>query len=305
MRNQLLILLAAASLPALAELKSGPSMNYSVVDGWAQLPKGWNFGECSGVDVDKNDNVWVFNRGAHPVIQFDKSGKMLQAWSEVPVTTAHGIRLDADGNIWTVDVAGHRVSKFTPAGRLLMTIGQVGVNPGPNNDTKDGFNRPANLTFAPNGDFFVADGYVNSRVVKYNKNGEYQLHWGKKGTGDGEFNLVHDVALDSQGKVYVAERTNERVQIFDQRGKFLGKWTDVGAPWGLYYVQRDNAIYMCDGVNNRISKLSLDGQVLGVLSSYGKVPGKLDYPHSIAVDSTGVIYVAEIKNWRVQKFVPK
>jgi DNA-binding beta-propeller fold protein YncE len=112
------------------------------------------------------------------------------------------------------------------------------------------------------------------------------------------------VALDSQGKVYVADRTNERVQIFDQRGKFLAKWTDVGAPWGLYYVQRDNAIYMCDGVNNRISKLSLDGQVLGVLSSYGKTPGKLDYPHSIAVDSTGAIYVAEIKNWRVQKFIP-
>jgi hypothetical protein len=304
MRNQMLLLLVTASLPALAELKSGPTMNYSVVEGWAQLPKGWNFGECSGVDIDKNDNVWVFNRGAHPVIQFDKSGKMLQAWSEVPVTSAHGIRVDADGNIWVVDVAGHRVSKFTPAGRLLMTIGQVGVNPGPNNDTKDGFNRPTNLTFAPNGDFFVADGYVNSRVVKYNKSGEYQLHWGRKGTGDGEFNLVHDVALDSQGKLYVADRTNERVQIFDQRGKFLGKWTDVGAPWGLYFVARDNAIYMCDGVNNRISKLSLDGQVLGVLSSYGKVPGKLDYPHSIAVDSTGAIYVAEIKNWRVQKFVP-
>lgn len=305
MRNQILALLAMLALPVLAELKSGPPMNYTVVQDWAQLPAGWNFGECSGVDVDKNDNVWVFNRGAHPVIQFDKSGKMLRAWTEAPVTTAHGIRVDADGNIWLIDVAAHRVMKFTPAGRLLMMLGQVGGGAGPNNDTKDGFNRPTNVAFAPNGDFFVSDGYVNSRLVRYNKNGDYQAHWGKKGAADGEFNLVHDVALDSEGRLYVADRTNARVQIFDQNGKFLGKWSDVGAPWGLYYVKRDNAIYMCDGVNDRISKLNLDGQVLGVLSSHGKAPGKLDYPHSIAVDSSGAIYVAEIKNWRVQKFVPK
>ena len=299
----MLALMMAAALPAVAaELKSGPPLPYHVVLDWAQLPKGWNFGECSGVAIDRNDNVWVFNRGAHPVIEFDKSGRMLQAWSEVPVVSSHGIRVDPDGNIWTVDVAAHRVLKFNPDGHLLMMIGQVGGRPG-DNDTKDGFNRPTNLAFAPNGDFFVSDGYVNSRVVRFNKEGIYQMHWGQKGTGDGEFNLVHDVTLDSQGRVYVADRSNQRVQIFDKNGKFLGKWTDVGAPWGLDYVARDNAIYMCDGLNDRIIKLNLDGQILGVLSSYGKVPGKLDYPHSIAVDSTGAIYVAEIKNWRVQKFV--
>ncbi len=304
MRTNILALLIWVALPALAELKSGPALPHHVVADWAQLPKGWNFGETSGVDVDKDDNVWVFNRGAHPVIQFDKSGKMLQAWTEVPLKTAHGLRVDRDGNIWTVDVEAHRLMKFTPGGRLLMMIGQVGGAAG-TNDTKDGFNRPTNLTLAPNGDFFVADGYVNSRVVKFNKSGEYLTHWGQKGTGDGEFNLVHDVALDSQGRLYVADRTNQRVQIFDQNGKFLGKWTDLGSPWGLYYVQRENALYMCDGVNNRILKLNLDGQVLGVLSSYGKIPGKLDYPHTLAVDSTGAIYVAEIKNWRVQKFALK
>src|SRR4029077_19942842 len=122
MRNPLLALLAMPALLVCAELKSGPAMNYAVVDGWAKLPAGWNFGETSGVDVDKNDNVWVFNRGAHPVIEFDKSGKMLRAWSEVPLTTAHGIRVDADGNIWLIDVAAHRVMKFTPAGRLLMML---------------------------------------------------------------------------------------------------------------------------------------------------------------------------------------
>ena len=149
---------------------------------------------------------------------------------------------------------------------------------------------------------FVADGYVNSRVIRFNKDGEYITHWGHKGTADGEFDLVHDVALDAQGRVYVADRSNKRVQIFDQNGKFLGKWTDVGSPFGLYYVRSENALYMCDGVNNRIVKLNLDGQVTGVLSSPGKVPGKLDIAHYLAVDSSGAIYVSEIKNWRVQKF---
>jgi len=232
MLHRILALLMAAVLPGLADLKSGPPMNYSVVEDWAQLPKGWNFGECSGVDVDKSDNVWVFNRGPHPVIEFDKSGKMLQAWSEVPLTSAHGIRVGPDGNIWLVDVAAHRVMKFTPAGRLLMMIGQVGGSPGPNNDTKDGFNRPTNLAFTPNGDFFVSDGYVNSRVVKFKKNGEYQVHWGQKGTGDGEFNLVHDVALDSQGVcmwptgLISASRFSTRMASFSASGPTLARRGD-------------------------------------------------------------------------------
>jgi DNA-binding beta-propeller fold protein YncE len=299
----LLPLMLASVLPGVAQLKSGPPLPYHAVEGWAKLPAGWNFGETSGVDVDKNDNVWVFNRGAHPVMQFDKSGHMLQSWTDVPVKSSHGIRLDADGNIWTIDVAGHRLMKFTPSGRLLMFIGSVGGAAG-NNDSKDAFSRPTDITFAPNGDLFVSDGYDNSRVIKFNKDGDYLTHWGTKGTGDGQFNLVHDVALDKQGRLYVADRTNNRVQIFDGNGRFLGKWTDLGSPWGLYYVARENALYMCDGVNDRILKLNLDGQVLGVLGSHGKIAGKLDFPHNIAVDSTGAIYVAEIKNWRVQKFIP-
>jgi len=305
MRPHLILVAVLAITPVFAELKTGPSLPHKVVPNWAQLPAGWNFGECSGVDVDKNGNVWVFNRGAHPVIEFDQNGKMLQAWKEVPIKSSHGMRVDADGNIWTVDVEGHAVLKFTPEGRLLMVIAQPYNRPGADNNTKDGFNRPTGVAFTANGDFFVSDGYVNSRVVKFNRAGEYINHWGNKGTGDGEFNLVHDVALDSRGRVYVADRTNQRVQIFDQTGKFLGKWTDVGAPWGLYYVERENAIYMCDGLNNRVVKLNLEGQILGVLGSYGKTPGKFDFPHNLAVDSTGAIYVAEIKNWRVQKFAPK
>ena len=304
MRTAVLLLSIAASLPCLAELKSGPPLPYRVVENWAQLPNGWNFGECSGVDVDKNDNVWVFNRGAHPVMQFDKNGKLLQAWTEVPVKSSHGIRVDADGNIWTIDVEAHRIVKFTPQGKVMMMIGGVGGAPG-KEDSKDAFNRPTDVIFAPNGDFFISDGYVNSRVIKFTKDGDYLTQWGKKGTNDGEFNLVHDVALDSHGRLYVADRNNQRVQVFDQTGQFIAKWTDLGSPWGLYYVGRENALYMCDGLNDRILKLNTDGQIQGVLGSHGKIPGKLDFPHNLAVDSTGAIYVAEIKNWRVQKFVKR
>jgi sugar lactone lactonase YvrE len=288
-----------------AKLKSGPPLPYRLVPGWAQLPKGYNFGECSGVDLDKNGNVWVFNRGHWPVMQFDRTGKMLQAWSEdtFRVKSSHGIRVGPDGNLWAVDVEGHVVFKLSPEGRVLLLIGNRQGVPG-NNSAEDAFNRPTNVGFLANGHILVSDGYVNSRVVEFTGDGEYVRQFGHKGTGDGEFNLVHDVAVDSQQRIYVADRSNERIQIFDSKGKFLNQWTGIGAPWGIYLARGENAIYMCDGKYNRISKLNLEGQVLGVLSSWGKAPGKVDYVHSIAVDpADSSIYAVEIKNWRVQKWI--
>lgn len=292
------VIVSLLPMPVSAELKSGPPLPHKVVKDWAKLPKGWNFGECSGVAIDRQDNVWVFNRGAHPVIQFDKNGNLLQSWGEGLFKSSHGMRIDSEGNVWAVDVKGHIVLKLSPAGRVQMVIGR---SPG-NNDSKDAFNEPTGIAFASNGDFYISDGYVNSRVVKFNRDGEYLLHWGGKGTGDGQFNLVHDVTLDAQGRVYIADRTNQRIQIFDHTGKFLAKWTDIGSPWGIIYVPKEDVIYMCDGFNNRVIKVNLEGQVLGVLGSQGRIPGKFDFAHNIAVDSEGSIYVVEIKNWRVQKF---
>ncbi len=284
-----------------AQLKTGPPLAHQLVADWAQLPKGWNFGETSGVATDSRDNVWVFTRGLHPVMQFDRAGKFLQAWPDIKIVSSHGIRVDSAGNVWLIDVKGHVVIKCNAEGRVLMILGNRQGVAG-NNDSKDAFNEPTGIAFDREGNLYISDGYVNARVIKFNKDGEYLTHWGRKGTGDGEFNLVHDVCLDTQERVYVADRNNQRIQIFDKSGKFLGKWTDIGAPWGLAYAAKENCIYMCDGVNNRIVKLSMDGQVLGTLSGYGKAPGKLDFAHNMAVDSTGALYVAEIKNWRVQKF---
>lgn len=291
-------------IPAFAQLKSGPLLPQQLVNDWAKLPKGWNFGECSGVATDKQDNVWVFSRGAHPVTQFDRDGKFLQAWPDIKIVSSHGIRVDDEGNVWLIDVKGHVVIKCNPEGRVLMVLGNRQGTPG-NNDSKDAFNEPTGIAFGKNGDLFISDGYVNARVIKFNRDGEYITHWGKKGTADGEFNLVHDVCFDSEERLYVADRLNQRIQIFDTNGKFLGKWTDIGAPWGLAYSRKENCIYMCDGVNNRIVKLGLDGKVLGILGSYGKAPGKLDFVHNIALDSRGAIYVSEVKNWRVQKFAAR
>lgn len=296
-----LILLSAVCASLYAQIQTGPPLPYRAVEGWAHLPKGWNFGEVSAVDVDRNDNVWVFSDGPHPVIELDRNGKFLQAWPEFLGKKPHGLRVGPDGNIWTVDLESHRVMKWTPDGRFIMLIGTG--SPAPDNNAKYAFNRPANLNFGPQGDLFVADGYGNSRVVHYSKDGEYLGQWGTKGSGDGEFNLVHDIAFDSQGRIYVADRLNQRVQIFDAQFRFLGKWTDLGTIQGLYYVKREDVLYMCD-LNARVLKVNLDGKVLGTIGSFGKSPGKIDVPHYIAVDSTGAVYVADFRNWRIDKFVP-
>lgn len=298
--------MAMLVLAAVAVLLAQPVLPHRVVDDWAKLPDGWNFGETSGVAVDKDDNVWVFNRGPHGLIKFDKNGKFLKAFNEVPVTSAHGVKVDPKGNIWAIDVYGNSIFQFDPNGRIRMVLGKAGKAAG-TNDEPDGFNYPTAISFAPDGGFYVSDGYRNSRVLKFNAEGIHERHWGTKGTEDGQFDLVHDVALDDKGLVYVADRLNERVQIFDANGKFLRKWTGLGSPWGLAFAVKERAFYICDGKNNRVLKVNMDGQLLGVLAGgYGKVQGRLDFPHHIAVDSEGSIYVAEVRNWRVQKFsVPK
>ena len=296
-----LCVLGIAVVPVVAALKSGPPMPYKVVENWAKLPEGWTLGPCSTVTLDREEHVWIFSRGAHPVTEFDRDGKLLRSWGEGAVKQAHGIRIDPEGNVWGVDVAAHVVRKYTPDGKLLMTVGQEG-KPG-DNESHDAFNRPTNVAFAPNGDFYVSDGYVNSRVVRFNKDGKYLGQWGRKGTGVGEFDLVHDIVLDKRNRLLVAERTNQRIQIFDLAGKPLGKWVDIGAPWSITYVAREDAVYMADGLNMRLVKLNMNGDVIGVLGGPGKAPGQFDQPHGVAVDSTGAIYVTEVANQRVQKFI--
>jgi sugar lactone lactonase YvrE len=275
-------------------------LNYNVDPNWPVLPAGWTFEETPGVAVDAREHVFVFHRGPHSIIEFDTAGKMLRTWGDGVFVRPHALKFDREGNLWAADDQGHIVVKMDAAGRVRMVLGRKN-NKG---ETSDLFNRPTDIAFAANGDFYVSDGYGNSRVVKFSKEGRYITAWGKKGAGEGEFNLPHGIAVDKRGRVYVGDRENFRMQVFDADGKFLAQWKHVGSPWGVV-IAEDESIYMCDGHNNRILKLNLQGEILGVLGSPGRLPGELDYSHHLALGPSRSIYVAEIKNWRVQKFVPR
>jgi len=277
-----------------------PAMNYKVDADWPALPPGWNFGETPGVAIDTKGHVFVFHRGEHPLMEFSPDGRLIRSWGDNEFIRPHAVRIDPEGNIWVVDNDTHQVLKMDPNGRVRLVIGRRGVS----GESEEAFNRPTDVAFAANGDIYVSDGYVNSRVAKFSKNGEYITAWGKKGKGEGEFNLPHSVAVDKQGRVYVGDRENYRLQVFDPNGKFLTQWTHVGSPWGLELMP-DQTMYIADGHNSRILKVDLEGKVLGAFGKNGRMPGDLNFVHHIAVDPSGNIFVSEIKNQRVQKFSPR
>ena len=272
---------------------------YVVDPDWPLLPPGWNLQETPGVAVDARDHVYVFHRGQHPILEFTPDGRMVRSWGDNMFVRAHAIRVDPNGRIWVVDNDAHQVLKMDPAGRVRMVMGRFAQS----GEGPDLFNRPTDVAFAEDGTFYVSDGYGNSRVAKFAADGTFITAWGTKGDGPGEFDLPHTILVGPDGRVYVGDRENYRVQIFDADGRFLEQWTHLGSPWGLALAGGDS-IFIADGHNNRILQVGLDGRVKGQMSSGGKTPGKVDFAHHLAVDSKGNVYVAEIKNWRVQKFVP-
>ena len=287
----------AAGGPASSAL---PELPYRLVPDWLRLPPGWNLGETGGVATDARGHIYVFHRGPHPLLEFEPSGELVREIGAGLFVAAHGVEVDPQGNIWAVDVEGHMVLKFNRSGRVEMVLGKKGLA----KSDDEFFDRPTDIGFAPNGDIYVTDGYGNSRVMKFSPDGRLLKKWGKKGTGPGEFDTPHSVAVDAKGLVYIADRENKRIQIFDADGKFLRQWTHVGAPWGLE-ITPDQHIYMSDGYANRVLKLDLEGKILGALGTPGRSPGQFSYVHHIAIGKNGEIYVSEILNWRVQKFVLK
>ncbi len=299
--NLLLILMGVLTVGMSAPAEPDfPSMQYDVDPEWPALPPGWNFGEVAGVAADGRGHVFVFHRGEHPIMEFAPDGRMARSWGEGLFIRPHAIRVDPEGNIWTVDNDTHQVLKMDSSGRVRMVIGRRGQS----GETEENFNRPTDVAFAPNGDIYVSDGYGNSRVVRFSKDGRYITAWGKKGDGEGEFNLPHTVAVDRQGRVYVGDRENYRVQIFDPDGKFLAQWRHVGSPWGLD-MRPDGTLFIADGHNDRILKVTLEGKVLGAFGKNGRMPGELSFVHHLGLDPAGNIFASEIKNQRVQKFSPR
>lgn len=274
---------------------------YAVVPHWPQLPDGYKLGQVSAVAPDGHGEVFVFHRGDHPILVFNREGKFLRSFGDGLITKAHGLRFDSKGNVWITDVGNHTVREFSHDGKLLLTLGQEGKA----GETRDQFNQPADIAFGPHEELYVADGYGNSRVVKFAADGKFIKAWGKKGTGDGEFNLVHAVVVDDHGTVYVGDRENNRVQIFDSDGNFKGKWTEFGAPFGLFLDRHGHHFLVADGRAHKCLVLDPHGKVLETWGNQGTQPGQFDLPHSVSMDSDGAVYVTEITNQRVQKFVRK
>ena len=258
------------------------------------LPDCWRFGRVSAVAVDKAGNVYACQRGpkADPVVVFDASGKFIRSWGKGLFSIPHGMRIDRNGHVWVTDTGYHMVMEFTAEGKLLRSWGTKG-KPG---ETKDSFNRPTDIAFLPNGDFFVTDGYGNSRVVKFSGDGKYLLEWGKRGKGPGEFDTPHAIVVDSHRNVYVSDRENNRIQIFDADGKFLRQWTNLGATQGMDISPKDE-LWIITHRNNEenLSYDTLAGRIMRIDIATGKILGSMESPgHWLALGRNGDIYVASL-----------
>jgi DNA-binding beta-propeller fold protein YncE len=288
-------------------------MDYRPVERWGVLPEGMSFVEATSVAVDGDDDVYVFNRGKHPVIVFDRTGRFKRTWGEGLFRRAHGITVGPDGTLWLTDDLHHTIRQFTLDGTCLLTIG----DPDQPSTLQSGkpFNRPTHVAISPKtGDVYISDGYGNSRVHKYDPKGRHLLSWGEPGTDPGCFNLPHNIATDAAGLVYVADRENHRVQVFDPNGRYLAQWNNLHRPCGLAADARLGDIFFVGelpthlAVNKdvpnlgaRVSILSIKGQLLGRIGGpfAGEKPGEFVAPHGCAVDSHGDLYVAEV-SWTAQ-----
>ena len=275
-----------------------PKLNYEANADFFQLPTGEHFVEPAGVAVNSKGHVYVFHRGKHPLMEFDPSGKFLRSIADDLFVNAHMVRVDAEDNIWTVDVGSHVVLKLSPEGRVLLALGRMRI-PG---DDVGHFNQPTDVALDRDGNVYVTDGYGNSRVLKFDKYGNKLLGWGMKGTLPGQFDTPHTIAIDGD-LVYVGDRENARIQIFDTSGRFLRQW-HLGHPFGLA-LGPNHFLYMCDAIASRILKIDPQGVVVG--SFTGPQPGQGPHfdPHEIALGSDGSIFTAEVVGWHAEKLRPK
>ena len=275
---------------------------YRTVDNHFQMPAGRVVGSTAGITVDRDgSSVWAFERcGGNncigstvaPVLKFDASGKLAASFGANLFVRPHGIHVDRDGNVWVTDQEGHQVVKMTPDGRVLMTLGKKGVA----GDGLDVFNAPSAVFVAPDGSIFIGDGHggmTNARMLKFTRDGKFVKTWGKRGTVAGDFETPHGIAMDSQGRLFVADRGNNRVQIFDQNGTFIAEWKQFGRPSGIFI--RNDMLYIADHQSDEKTNPGFTkGIRIGSVKD-GKVTAFIpDAPtgtqEGVAVDAQGNVY---------------
>jgi DNA-binding beta-propeller fold protein YncE len=285
-----------------------PPLDYEAVPDGLALPPGMTMGSTSGIAVNSKGHIFVLHRGPGPLMEFDPQGKFIRAMGNGYFDRPHGLRIDKDDNIWTTDVRDHVVYKMNPDGRIVNVLGVRG-NAGEMHQFGHLrlFNEPNDLAFGPNGDIFVVQGHGKGdpKVVKFDKDGNFIKTWGKKGTGPGEFDIAHSIVIDARGQLHVADRSNARIQVFDNEGNYIRESKHPGPPCGLYLTP-DQTLWLAHGHAGKIMKLDLNGNVLGVTGGGpGKSLGQYGEAHYMAVTPQGDIYVADTLNWRVQKLVRK
>ena len=303
---------------------------YRTVEGWAKMPEGRKWGATSAVEVAPDGrSIWVGERcGANtcagsslPVIlRFDETGRLATSFGAGMFIFPHGFHVDRGGNVWITDARGgdgkgHQVFKFSPDGKVLLTLGKAGVT----GEGPDVFNQPSDVVVAANGDIFVADGHdtdSNGRIVKFSKDGKFIKAWGNRGSGRGEFDCPHGLAFDSRGRLFVADRGNRRIQIFDQEGKFLDEWKQFSRPSGIY-IDKNDVIYVADSESNSKSNpgwkrgirvgSAKDGKVTAFIPDPEPDPEKVVTSGSegVAADAKGNIYGAEVGPRALKKYVKK
>lgn len=281
-------------------IQAQPAWNLKPID-FFKIPEGRNFGETMGVAVNSHQHVFVFHRGPGSLMEFDENGSFIKTIGEGLFKKPHGVRVDWHDNVWITDVDLHVVMRFNPAGQLTLILGKAGIA-GEWDKTYDIplFDRPADVAFDSADNIYVADGYGNSRVVKFDKDGNFVKTWGTKGSETGQFNLVHNVVVDSKNMVYVIDRENKRIQVFNAEGEYLRAWENIGNPFGI--AISNDEYYITDGKDGFISKLDQAGKVIAKYGQPGKAGGQFLMPHAIAVSPDKKIFVAEAINWRVQSF---
>jgi len=296
---------------------------YKMEDNWAKLPDGRKMGAPIGVEVDRDGkSLWVFDRcGANdcgksnvaPIMKFDPTGKLVTSFGGGMFNFPHGLGVDREGNVYATDERakngkGAVLVKFSSEGKVLLTIGKPGM-PGDGEDTLDG---PSDVVIAPNGDIFVADGHggnTNDRIVKYSKDGKFIKAWGKHGKAQGELDTPHGIAIDSTGRVFVADRVNSRVQIFDADGKFLAEWKQFGRPSSVA-IDKNDVLYVADSQSDAQRNapfkqgIRIGSAKDGKVTAFIPIPSaEIGTPESITVDDQGIIYAGYTNKMALRRFV--
>jgi DNA-binding beta-propeller fold protein YncE len=283
---------------------------YTAVPESFRLPPGANFGGTSGVAFNAKGNIFVLHRGPMPLMEFDADGNFIRGFGDGLFERPHGLRIDTQDNIWATDVAANLVYKFDPTGRLAMVLGCKGQTGEwhPYGHLRL-FHEPNEAVVGPSGDIFVLQGHgkANSLVAKFDRDGNFIKTFGGTGKGPGQFDLPHSIVFDAEGFIYIADRNNGRIQVFDADGNYIRESQHPGTPCGLFMDADRQHIWLAHGHTGEIMKLDLAGNVVGRIegAGAGKTLGKYGEAHYIALSPRGEIFVADTLNWRVQKYVRK